>query len=225
MIFWFPSPEPVLLRPLFSLQPERRLLPFLYPVVCRKRVFSLSPAQPFLPPYYLLCGRCFQFPHFPHPAAVLPPPAGFPPHCEVRRFRGKGLTLLVLAFIYFGHDFAVVFGILAKNFRIDIIVVALGVFGKVVIAFDQVKRGAADFAGNGIAVKFIIEGVDRTVAAVIAAAAVFVVCFFHIYTIKHQVKERLHGQEHPGTNLFSFQVGLETKTPIFLKIQLAFTGE
>lgn len=225
MIFWFPSPEPVLLRPLFSLQPERRLLPFLYPVVCRKRVFSLSPAQPFLPPYSLLCGRCFQFPHFPHPAAVLPPPAVFRLIAKFAAFRGKGLTLLVLAFIYFGHDFAVVFGILAKNFRIDIIVVALGVFGKVVIAFDQVKRGAADFAGNGIAVKFIIEGVDRTVAAVIAAAAVFVVCFFHIYTIKHQVKERLHGQEHPGTNLFSFQVGLETKTPIFLKIQLAFTGE
>lgn len=162
----------------FSLQPERRLLPFLYPVVCRKRVFLCRRRSLFCRRIIFFAVAVFNSRTFRIRLPFFRRRPVFRLIAKFAVFRGKGLTLLVLAFIYFGHDFAVVFGILAKNFRIDIIVVALGVFGKVVIAFDQVKRGAADFAGNGIAVKFIIEGVDRTVAAVIAAAAVFVVCFF-----------------------------------------------
>lgn len=177
MIFCFPSPEPVLLRPLFLCSRSGGFCRFFTRSCAGSAFFSVAGAA-FSAAVFSSLRSLFSIPALSASGCRSSAAGGFPPHCEVRRFRGKGLTLLVLAFIYFGHDFAVVFGILAKNFRIDIIVVALGVFGKVVIAFDQVKRGAADFAGNGIAVKFIIEGVDRTVAAVIAAAAVFVVCFF-----------------------------------------------
>lgn len=178
MIFCFPSPEPVLLRPLFLCSRSGGFCRF-FTRSCAGSAFFLCRRRS------LFCRRILFFAVAVFNSRTFRIRLPFFRRRPVFRliakfavFRGKGLTLLVLAFIYFGHDFAVVFGILAKNFRIDIIVVALGVFGKVVIAFDQVKRGAADFAGNGIAVKFIIEGVDRTVAAVIAAAAVFVVCFF-----------------------------------------------
>ena len=66
-------------------------------------------------------------------------------------------------------------GILTENFRIYIVVVALRVFGKVIVTFDQVQRGAAYFSGNRIAVKLIVKRVNCIVAAVIA---IFVIRFF-----------------------------------------------
>ena len=71
--------------------------------------------------------------------------------------------------------------ILAENLGTDIIVIGMRFLGQLFVAFDQVQIGAADFSGNRIAVKLIIQGIDLVVIVIITE---FVVCSFHkFYTI------------------------------------------
>ena len=67
-------------------------------------------------------------------------------------------TVLILIFLLvdFGNDFAIMFGILAENFHLDIVAVAVGFLGKLVILFNQIERRTADFAGNAGRIEFVI---------------------------------------------------------------------
>ena len=48
------------------------------------------------------------------------------------------------------------FGILAENFHLDIVAVAVGFLGKLVILLNQIERRTADFAGNAGRIEFVI---------------------------------------------------------------------
>ena len=88
---------------------------------------------------------------------------------------------MVSFFINIGNDFAVMFGILAEDFGVDIVVVAMGFFGQLIVFFYQIQSRTADFSGNAAAVKFIIEGIN-----LIIVITILIVIFFHLH-LPHKV--------------------------------------